>query len=199
MTDAARLELYKPDVIPSGAPSVADHFSALYRNAGQPTGVRAGLYLDYKTYLPDDILALSDRLSMAHSLEVRVPFVDHRLVEAAYPLADRERIGWGKPKKLLRAMLQSRLPAAHFSAPKRGFVGPTASWLRNELRPLVTDELSGERLARLGIFRPETVQQFLDVHFTGRQNREGVLWALLSFSSWYRLYVERPRASAYDG
>ena len=155
------------------------------------------MYLDYKTYLPDDILALSDRLSMAHSLEVRVPFVDHLLVEAAYPLPDLTRIGVGKPKKLLRSMLASRLPAAHFSAPKRGFVGPTAAWLRNELRELVSDELSGDRLSRLGFFRKDTVDRLLQDHFSGRHNREGILWALLCFSTWHRLYVEKSRVGSY--
>ena len=197
LTDAAREGLYRPDLIPPGSPNVGDHFASLYQAAGAPGGVRAGLYLDYKTYLPDDILALSDRLSMAHSLEVRVPFVDHRLVEAAFPLPDRTRIGWGKPKKLLAAMLESRLPPGHFQAPKRGFVGPTAAWLRHELRELLTDELSGGRLAKLGFFRQDSVDALLDDHFTGRHNREGILWALLCFSTWHRLYVDRTPASPY--
>jgi len=191
LTDAARQDLYQKDVLPSESPTVVDHFAGLFADAGRPAGVRAGLYLDYKTYLPDDILALSDRLSMAHSLEVRVPFVDHRLVEAAYPLSDRTRIGWGTPKKLLRSMLASRLPTAHFSAPKRGFVGPTAAWLRNELRELVSDELSGDRLSRLGFFRQQTVDGLLHDHFSGRHNREGILWALLCFSTWHRVNQER--------
>ena len=136
-------------------------------------------------------------MSMAHSLEVRVPFVDHRLVEAAFPLPDRTRIGRGKPKKLLAAMLESRLPSGHFRAPKRGFVGPTAAWLRHELRELLTDELSGSRLARLGFFRQGAVDALLSDHFTGRHNREGILWALVCFSTWHRLYVERPPVVPY--
>ncbi len=197
LTDAARRDLYLSDIVPSGSPTVVDHFAGLFADAVRPYGIRAGLYLDYKTYLPDDILALSDRLSMAHSLEVRVPFVDHRLVEAAFPLPDRTRIGWGKPKKLLRSMLELRLPAAHFSAPKRGFVGPTAAWLRNELRELVSDELSGDRLSRLGFFRQHTVDGLLHDHFSGRHNREGILWALLCFSTWYRVYQEQGGPVSY--
>jgi len=107
-----------------------------------PRGLAAGLFLDYTTFLPDDILALSDRLAMAHSLEVRVPFVDHVLVEAVFPLPQRVKIGPWAAKRLLRRALRPRLPPDHLRAPKRGFVGPTAAWLRNELRPMLTDELS---------------------------------------------------------
>jgi len=173
------------------------HFERIYRDAGSPSGLRAGLYLDYKTFLPDDILALSDRLSMAHSLEVRVPLVDHVLVEHVYRLSDRTKIGWWQPKQLLKRALRTRLPAAHLHAPKRGFVGPTAAWLRSELRDLLTDELSAERLTRLGYFEPAAVESFLTDHFTRTRNREGILLALLCFSTWHRLYVETPNVSRH--
>jgi asparagine synthase (glutamine-hydrolysing) len=165
-------------------------FSALHRRGGEPQGVRAGLYLDYKTYLPDDILALGDRLSMAHSLEVRVPFVDHELVGTVFPLPDHLKIGLRRGKPLLRRVLRKRLPGQHFKAPKRGFVGPTASWLRHELRPMLGDELSAARMSRLGFFDTRMIDSLLGDHFAGRQNREGVLWALLCFSTWHRLYLE---------
>jgi len=132
-------------------------FNTLHTRGGSLAGLRTGLYLDYKTYLPDDILALSDRMSMAHSLEVRVPFVDHEFVEQVFPLSDRAKVGIGKAKQLLRRSLRDRLPAEHFRAPKRGFVGPTSSWLRNELRDLLTDELSPDRMRRIGLFDPSAV------------------------------------------
>jgi asparagine synthase (glutamine-hydrolysing) len=156
-------------------------------------GLAAGLYMDYMTFLPDDILTLSDRLSMAHSLEIRVPFVDHLLVESVFPIAQRLKIGvppFWQHKRLLRRALRPRLPDAHFRAPKRGFVGPTASWMRNELRPLLLDELSPARQRRLGFFDPDAVDRVLREHLTGRQNQERILLALLCFSTWHRLYVE---------
>ena len=165
-------------------------FGAHYDQAGRPSGIGAGLYLDYKTFLPDDILALSDRISMAHGLEVRVPFVDHRLVESVFPLPDRAKVGWGRGKALLRRALAPQLPRAHLHAPKRGFVGPMASWLRHELRPMLMDELSPSRLARLGHFDPQLVERLLLEHDQGRHNRESILWALLTFSLWHRLYCE---------
>ncbi|HEV2671124.1 MAG TPA: asparagine synthase (glutamine-hydrolyzing) [Gemmatimonadales bacterium] len=189
-----RLALYAPELRThiSGTAARA-RFREVFSSQGQVSGLAAGLYLDYSTFLPDDILALSDRLSMAHSLEVRVPFVDHELVESVFPLPQRLKIGptplW-ENKRLLRRALRPRLPPQHLSAPKRGFVGPTAAWLRTELRPLLTDELSPARQRRLGYFDPAAVQTVLQEHLTGRQNQERILWALLCFSTWHRLYLE---------
>ena len=154
--------------------------------------VRPAPYMDYRTYLPDDLLHLADRLSMAHSLELRVPFIDHHVVEDLFPIPDRTRIGAGRPKRLLRKALQPRLPEQHFSAPKRGFVGPTAMWLRNELAPILADELSAERVSRLGFFDPAVVDRLRREHMDRKQNHESVLWGLLCFMTWHRLYVESP-------
>lgn len=170
--------------------SAARIFAAHRDRGGHADGIAAGTYLDFNTFLPDDILTLSDRLSMAHGLELRVPFVDHQLAEAVFPLPAWAKVPWGKPKGLLRRAVRDRLPTAHFRAPKRGFVGPTASWLRHELRPMLEDELSPARLGRLGLFEPAAVARLLREHREGRQNREGILWALLCFSVWHRLYCE---------
>ena len=102
---------------------------------------------------------------MAHSLEVRVPFVDHALVESVFPLPGRLKIGMGQNKRLLRRALRTRLPSAHFRAPKRGFIGPTASWLRSEMRPVLEDELSVDRMTRLGFFDSTKIGALLDDHF----------------------------------
>jgi asparagine synthase (glutamine-hydrolysing) len=192
LPNGERPTLYTPGLRASISGRAASaRFHDLFRAQGCPTGLAAGLYLDYMTFLPDDILALSDRLAMAHSLEVRVPFVDHVLVEAVFPLPERVKIGrWWQGKRLLRRALGPRLPAAHFQAPKRGFVGPTSAWLRCELRELLGDELSPARQRRLGYFAPAAVDTLLREHLSARQNREGILWALLCFSTWHRLYVE---------
>jgi asparagine synthase (glutamine-hydrolysing) len=185
--------LYAPDLAPLvDGDATRQRFRRLYAEGGDPAGLAAALYLDYKTYLPDDVLALSDRLAMAHSLEVRVPLADHVLVEQVFPLPDHLKVGWWHPKHLLRRALKERLPREHFRAPKRGFVGPTAAWLRQELRAMVLDELSARRIRRLGFFEPDVVARLLSEHFARRHNHQGVLWALLCFSVWHRLYVEQP-------
>jgi asparagine synthase (glutamine-hydrolysing) len=189
-----RLALYTPGLRQQAritGSAASDRFRDVFNEQGKVSGLAAGLFLDYSTFLPDDILALSDRLAMAHSLEVRVPFVDHVLVESVFPLPQRVKIGtWWQNKRLLRRALRPRLPAAHFKAPKRGFVGPTAAWLRHELRDMLTDELSPQRQRRLGYFEPSVVGNLLQDHLTGRQNQERILLALLCFSTWHRLYAE---------
>ncbi len=194
-----RRALLRPDFVRRAGPGAARaRFQELLQTDGTEPhhGLNAALYLDYKTFLPDDILALSDRISMAHSLEVRVPLVDHVLVEAVFPLPDRTKIGRGRQKHLMRQALRGRLPAEHFRAPKRGFVGPTAEWLRHELRDLVTDELSESRMERLGMFDTQVIQRFLGEHLERKRNRETVLWNLLSLSVWHRLYVENAAVPA---
>jgi asparagine synthase (glutamine-hydrolysing) len=192
LPDHERATLYAPDVMPADAFGAA---RSVFRGYGTLAGgdpLRQALFIDYKTFLPDDILALADRLSMAHGLELRVPFVDHQLVDHVFPIPARARIGWLRPKQLLRRAVRDRLPSAHFKAPKRGFVGPTAAWLRNEMRELLEDELSAERIGRLRLFDPGCVQRLMGEHFDGRSDREGILWALLTFSAWHREFVEPP-------
>ncbi|HEY0810189.1 MAG TPA: asparagine synthase (glutamine-hydrolyzing), partial [Longimicrobiales bacterium] len=190
MPDLDPWALFAPDIQSGaiGAPA-AEHMRSVYRAGGEPRGLRAALYMDYKTYLPDDILHLSDRIAMAHSLEVRVPLVDHVLVEKIFPLSDRLKIGRGRAKQLLRRAMKPRLPQMHYAAKKRGFVGPTALWLRNELREMVLDELSSDRMRQLGFFDTKLVSQLVDDHMTRRHNRESALWALLSFTVWHRAFV----------
>jgi asparagine synthase (glutamine-hydrolysing) len=180
------------DHLSGGAASA--RFRQLHQRHRVGSGLSTGLYLDYKTFLADDILALSDRLSMAHSLEIRVPFVDHELVERVFPLPDRAKIGLWQSKRLLRHALKHRLPGQHLRAPKRGFLGPTAEWLRHELRDVIADELAPARLQRLGYFDPTVVRRLLDDHLSRRHNRAGILWALLCFSVWHRVYLEAPVA-----
>jgi len=198
LPDDLRADLYSAPVRDvAGVRTAGQLFDSLYRGGGEPHGLRAALYLDYKTYLPDDILMLSDRVAMAHSLEIRVPFVDHELVEMVFPLPDSLKIGVRGTKRLLRRAVQSRLPASHFRAPKRGFIGPTAAWLRGELRPVLEQELSEARMARLGYFDRAMVSRLMREHFEGRHNREGILWALLCFSTWHRLYCEGKTRAPY--
>lgn len=189
----ASTDLFSPDV----RASVLEGYSrATFERHGStaPTDglVRPALYLDYRTYLPEDLLHLADRLSMAHSLELRVPFVDHEVVEDLFTIPDRTRIGLGQPKRLLRRALRTRLPSAHFSAPKRGFVGPTAMWLRHELAEMLADELAPDRVRRMGFFDPDVVDRLRREHVERKQNHESVLWALLCFQTWHRNYAEAP-------
>jgi asparagine synthase (glutamine-hydrolysing) len=143
------------------------------------------LYVDLKTYLPEDILALSDRLSMWHSLEVRVPFVDHELVELVAGLPTRLKVSLKDKKILLKSLARKRLPAAIVDHRKQGFESPMAAWLRTDLRSYAEQRLNGAGLERDGMFEPAFVQQKLEEHMSGRQKNNKILFSLLMFEDWW--------------
>jgi len=159
------------------------------RGAGAPLLDRA-LQLDYGQYLPGDILPLTDRLSMRHSLEVRVPFVDQRLIELVATMPPHLKVRRFTKKFALRRLMADRLPRELFRAPKRGFVGPTASWLRQELRPLLTDSLSAKALQDVAWLDPTAVARMVRHHLDGSSDRYGpALWSLLIFARWHQNHV----------
>jgi asparagine synthase (glutamine-hydrolysing) len=140
--------------------------------------------VDQKTYLPDAMLTKVDRASMAAGLEVRVPLLDHRVVEfsAAIPESFKYRNGTGK--YLLKLLLAKYLPANLFERPKMGFGVPIDRWLRFELKDLLLDNLSAERLKREGLFNSEFVEKRIKEHLSGQVNHQYRLWSLLMWEMW---------------
>jgi asparagine synthase (glutamine-hydrolysing) len=148
-------------------------------------------YCDVKTYLTDDILALTDRMSMHHSLEVRVPFLDHELFEFAATIPSAMKLKWFRKKHLLKRALNGLLPKPVLTHKKQGFVGPLPRWLRQDLKSYTLDILSPARLARHGLFDERTVARILTDHFEARETNDTLIWALIVFQTWYELYIER--------
>ena len=141
-------------------------------------------YVDIKVYLPDDILVKVDRMSMAHSLEVRVPFLDLDVVEFAASLPVRARVnGWTK-KYLLRQAVRRLLPSQIINGRKRGFNVPLAGWMRRELRDLVHDYLAPATIERQGWFKPQAVAELVRRHQSGTVDYGRNLWALLILGIW---------------
>jgi asparagine synthase (glutamine-hydrolysing) len=149
-------------------------------------------FADLATYVPDDLLALGDRTSMAHSLEVRAPFLDHELLEyiATVP-SDLKIRGWTK-KYLFRRAFKALLPRETLSRRKMGFSVPLGAWLRGSLRSFLLDWLSCDRIRRIGLFDDAFVTRLLSEHFDRRHNHENKLWALLVFAMWHHEYLESP-------
>lgn len=152
---------------------------------------------DLASYLPDDILTKVDRMSMAHSIESRVPLLDHRLVEHALRLPPDLKIRDGIRKYLLKAVAGRLLPADILNRPKRGFAVPLSVWCRGGLREAFTDVLQSSRHRQRGFFQAREVDRLLAEHLSGRRNHELRLWQLFMFELWQRQYLdEAPRPAS---
>ncbi|HEB55842.1 MAG TPA: amidotransferase 1, exosortase A system-associated [Gammaproteobacteria bacterium] len=140
-------------------------------------------YLDMKTYLPGDILTKVDRASMAHSLEVRVPILDHKFVEWVSGLPPQVKLNGGEGKYLFKKALEPVLPNDILYRPKMGFGVPISAWFRGPLRERVRSQLVEGSLAQSGLFEPAVVRRLVDEHQSGRREHSATLWSLLMFES----------------
>jgi asparagine synthase (glutamine-hydrolysing) len=140
--------------------------------------------VDLGTYLVDDLLVKTDRASMTHSLEARVPFLDEVVAELALALPTSLKVRGLAKKRLLRATAATILPPQVTRGRKRGFSIPAAAWLRRELEPFARDVLAADRVRRQGFFHPEVVTRLLEDHAAGRQDLSRQLWGLIGFSLW---------------
>jgi len=141
---------------------------------------------DTRSYLPDDVLVKVDRAAMSHSLETRVPLLDHRLVEFAWSLPHRFKVREGESKWLLRQLLYRHVPRALVDRPKQGFGAPIHEWLRGPLRSWAEDLLSASALEREGPFRADPIRELWRQHLSGRANWQHRLWPILMYQEWDR-------------
>jgi asparagine synthase (glutamine-hydrolysing) len=149
--------------------------------------------VDFGIYLVDDLLVKTDRASMAHSLEARVPFLDTMVTNFAFSLPVRHKVRGLSKKRLLRKAVEPLLPHAVVHGRKRGFSIPAAAWLRGELAPFARETLAPETLRRQGYLDPAAVTRVLDDHVAGREDLSRQLWGLLAFTLWYERHVEGVR------
>ena len=147
--------------------------------------------VDLGTYLVDDLLVKTDRASMAHSLEARVPYLDPVVAGLAQSLPTRLKVRGLRKKVLLRKAAAPLLPRRIVYGRKRGFSIPAAAWLRGELEPFARDVLAPDTLRRQGFFRPEPVERLIDSHVAGEEDLSRQLWGLLAFTLWHEHHVER--------
>jgi len=146
------------------------------------------LYMDTKAYLADDILVKVDRMSMAHSLEVRVPLLDHRVVEYMFRLPGHLKMPGLKLKRFLKKTMRDKLPRRILTRRKSGFNVPIPVWLKHELRPLVMEYLSPMRIKNQGVFNPETMRRIVTEHMAGVADYSRNIWAVLVFNLWYEMH-----------
>ncbi len=151
--------------------------------------------VDLGIYLPDDLLVKTDRMSMVHSLEARVPYLDPVVAELALSLPTDLKVRGLAKKRLLKRTAAPLVPRSIIRGRKRGFSIPAAAWLRGELEPFARELLSPERTAAQGYFEPTAVTSLLDEHVARRQDHSRQLWGLMSFSLWAEQMERAPAPS----
>jgi asparagine synthase (glutamine-hydrolysing) len=178
-----RRALYAPEAREAlGGRDCFGYYRGLLREAADQgfTGLQRQLYADLRGYLADDILVKVDRASMATSLEVRVPFLDHEVVELAMAIPDRWKLRAGRSKWILKRAFADVLPASTLDREKQGFSMPMKNWLREPLQPLVRELLDPARVRDRGWFQPGQVQRLVDEHVRGSHNHAHRLWCLMA-------------------
>jgi asparagine synthase (glutamine-hydrolysing) len=155
------------------------------------------LYLDTKTYLPGDILTKVDRMSMAASLEVRAPILDHHVVEWAARLPEGSKFRDRQGKYLLKKLAaRVGVPQEVLNRPKQGFALPLVHWMRGELKDDLLPILLEPRTLARGYFNPKAVRVLLEEHRRGRRDHSAQIWMLLMFELWHRNFLESRSFSA---
>jgi len=148
------------------------------------------LYTDLMTRMPDHLLALVDRMAMAHSLETRSPLIDYRVVEYAASIPAEMKLKGKNLKYILKKVAQRYLPGELIHREKQGFGFPLGIWMRNELRVLLETLFAESRFVREGIFTREYLDCLLREHLSGKRNHDFRLWILMNLEIWYRMYFE---------
>ena len=170
------------------AADLDDPVDLLRRRFAETEGAEALARLqdvDVGVYLADDLLVKTDRTSMAHSVEARVPFLDREVAALAYALPRSARVRGLDKKRLLRRAVAPLLPREVVHGRKRGFSIPAAGWLRGDLVPFAREVLSPAAVRRQGFFDPAAVSRLLERHVAGSEDVSRQLWGLLSFALWY--------------
>lgn len=167
-----------------------DALTNAFAGAGDGDALGKLFHVDLMTQLPDDLLLLTDRMTMATSLECRVPLLDHRLVELAARMPGSVKIRDGQLKHIFRKALRHVLPEEILNRKKRGFGAPVGAWMKNELAPLLKSMLSDENVSKRGLFRNEAVQEAIRQHAANQRDNTDQLLALMNLELWCGMYLD---------
>jgi asparagine synthase (glutamine-hydrolysing) len=188
-----RNSLYFPEFLSKLESDPADDLKEVLRRAPVRDKRERFLYADLCRYLPDDVLFKVDRMSMANSLEVRVPLLDHVLVEWLFTLPFSMRFRRGRGKYLLRKVAARYLPPSILKPRKQGFTIPMGRWLRGGLGTTVKSVLSSRKFAERGIIQPQTALALLDMHRNGSHELGHRIWSLFLLEVWMRAWLDGTR------
>ncbi|MEM7504889.1 MAG: asparagine synthase (glutamine-hydrolyzing) [Pseudomonadota bacterium] len=182
--ESQRQALFSSDAKARMPTPIGDHILRYAARANGCDEVTQMLYIDVKSYLVDNCLVKMDRMSMACSLEARVPLLDKDVVDLAFRIPSELKIARGETKSLLKRVAAQHVPSACVYRPKEGFSIPIKQWLKTDFRPLMEELLAPTRLAAEGLFQPGTIERLKSEHLTGRANHSHILWAVMVFQDW---------------
>jgi asparagine synthase (glutamine-hydrolysing) len=168
--------------------------AGFYRRTAGHDALTRMLYADLKTWLVDDLLIKADKMTMASSVELRVPFLDYRVVEFAATVPSSMKLRGGSVKWLLKRAMASKLPSEILQRPKVGFPTPLALMFREDLSSYLHDVLLSDRAMARGYFDRKAVEGLVDDHVSGRQDRHKILWQLVVLEEWHRSFADRGHA-----
>lgn len=187
---AERQALYAPELRATlNQRDPMDYLRGLFAECAEADLVSQVLYVDLMSFLPHNLLQCSDRMSMAHGLESRVPLADQQLIELLARVPSNLKVRGLETKHLLRQCMAGKLPPEAVGRKKMGFNPPMGVWLNTSLRPLLEDWLSPEAIRAAGYFEPEPIQRMIADHRASRRDYTWHLWALLQFEQWRRIYL----------
>jgi asparagine synthase (glutamine-hydrolysing) len=191
-TDAAKERLYSDELRleTRGLDAYAQH-RRYFERVQNADPLNRLLYVDLKTFLPCLNLTTTDKTSMAANLEVRVPFLNHEMVELAARMPPDLKLRGFKRKYILKRVAEQFFPKEVVWRKKAGFGAPVRSWLRNALRPLVDDLLSEEAVRRRGLFEPREVRRIIDANLSGREDFNLQVFQLLTLEMWQRVFIDQ--------
>lgn len=174
-------------------------FTQIYAESPNADHTARMLYLDTKTYLPGDILAKVDRMSMAHSLESRVPFLDHQLIEFAANIPSNLKLKGLTTKHILKQAVKGLIPDHVIFRRKQGFSVPIREWFKRDLRAMLHDILLDRKTIERGYFNEHAISSILKEHESGRRNYDRHLWGLLTLELWHRAFIDRQPQPYFTG
>ncbi len=190
--DELRHGIYSDDVRSSlGGVTPRDLFAGRFDEADTDDLLNRLLWIDFRQGLPDDMLVKVDRMSMLNSLEVRVPFLDHQLVESVFSLPSHLKLRGKTTKWILKEAFSDLLPQKILHKPKHGFDVPIGEWIKKDLREVIEDVCGERAVANRGLFDPRAIRRLLDDHLSGRRELNNQFWILLSLEWWQRLYLDQ--------
>jgi asparagine synthase (glutamine-hydrolysing) len=190
LTEVQKRELLMPQVFKQVDPQPSvRHFTEVFNRSNATETLSRLMHIDSAVFLPDDLMIKNDRMSMAHSLEARVPFTDPDLMNFLASVPARLKLPGLRKKNLMRRAMEGTLPPAILNKKKVGLEMPYSRWFKNELKETLLHHLSPARLAERGLFNPQAVQLLIDEHLAGKRDHGRALWGLMNYALWLEIYI----------